>query len=394
MPLHPLLEPILRRTLGVPLFQEQLLRMAMVAADFSGGEAEELRRAFGFKRSVERMREVEVKLRAGMQRKGITGAAQDKIVKAITAFARFGFPESHAASFALLAYASAYLRTYFPAAFTCALLNNQPMGFYHPSTLIKDAQRHGLRVLPVDINRSQVNCTIEEGHVRLGFRYVRGLRNQTAAAIAAAQPFASIDAFMEHVPANREEMVQLAAIGALNSIGAAHRRDALWQGARAVRPVRDLLREIPETAPASPLRPMTVQERLRADCEGTGMSIGRHPMAYHRAEMNRIGVVPAGRLHSIPNGRAVKVAGNVIVRQRPGTAKGILFMSLEDETGISNVVIMPDVFDSQKLDILSHPWVIVEGQMQNVDRVIHILARRISPLPNALEISNGSHDFH
>src|SRR6202035_186250 len=155
----------------------------------TGGEAEELRRAFGFKRSEKRMREIEVKLRAGMTKNGITGGVQDKIVKAITSFAMFGFPESHAASFALLAYASAYLRTYYLAAFTCALLNNQPMGFYHPATLIKDAQRHGLRVLHVDINRSRVNCTVEDFHVRMGLRYVRGLRRQAAEAIVSAQPF-------------------------------------------------------------------------------------------------------------------------------------------------------------------------------------------------------------
>jgi error-prone DNA polymerase len=435
-PLHPLLKPVLERTLGVPLFQEQLLRMAMIAADFTGGEAEELRRAFGFKRSEKRMQDIEGKLRAGMTRNGIVGETQDRIVKSITSFAMYGFPESHAASFALLAYASAYLRTHFMAAFTCALLNNQPMGFYHPATIVKDAQRHGLRVLPVDINLSGVKCTIEKWQatrspapqncptstlgMRLGFRYVRGLRARVAEAIVAAQPIRDIEDLARRVPElDKSELTQLAAIGALNSIGAEHRREALWQGARAVRPVTDLLREVPETlsevqalhsvaphekcevhalhsvAPLfSPLRRMTIEERLLADCEGTGMTIGRHPMAYHRAEMNRIGVTAAAGLNSIPNGRAVKVAGHVIVRQRPGTAKGILFMSLEDETGISNVVVMPDVFEKQRVDIVGHPWVMVEGQMQNVDHVIHILARRVLPMPRAMEIGSISHDFH
>ncbi len=178
--LHPLLEPVLRRTLGVPLFQEQLLRMAMVAANFTGGEAEELRRAMGFKRSSERMKGIEVKLRAGMTANGITGATQDTIVQSITSFALYGFPESHAASFALLAYASAYLKCHFLAAFTCALLNNQPMGFYHPAVLIKDAQRHGLRVLPIDITRSEWDCTLENLNLRLGLRYVKGLRAEAA----------------------------------------------------------------------------------------------------------------------------------------------------------------------------------------------------------------------
>jgi error-prone DNA polymerase len=280
-----------------------------------------------------------------------------------------------------------------------------------------------LRVLPVDINLSRAKCGIEmwggppgprptstsalkqdqevlrgagtPPYLRLGFKYVRGLRARAAEAIEAAQPFTDIEDLARRVPElEKSELTQLAAIGALNSIGAGHRRDALWQATRAGRPVGQLLREVPETAPESPLLPMTIEERLLADCEGTGMTIGRHPMAYHRAEMNRLGVVIAAVLHSIPNGKFVKVAGNVIVRQRPGTAKGILFMSLEDETGISNVVVMPDVFDRQRLDILNNAWVIVEGQMQNVDNVIHILAQRIAPIPRAMEIGKISHDFH
>jgi len=386
--------------LGVPLFQEQLLRMAMAAADFTGGEAEELRRAFGFKRSEKRMREIEVKLRAGMTNKGITGETQDKIVKAITSFAMFGFPESHAASFALLAYASAFLRTYYPAAFTCALLNNQPMGFYHPSTLVKDAQRHGLRMLPVDINSSGSVCVIEKSQdgdfdVRLGLNYVRGLRRPAIEAIVLRQPFSNIEDLAQRVPELRkEEMTQLAAIGALNSIGAKHRRDALWQAAHAARPAGELLRAVPESGSTVPLRQMTIEERLVADCAGIGMTIGKHPMAYRRSEMDKLHVTPAAALSSIPNGRTVRVAGNVIVRQRPGTAKGVTFMSLEDETGISNVVIMPQLFEEQRVDILTHAWVMAEGQIQNVDSVIHILAKRVSPLTNPLELGTSSHDFH
>src|SRR5712671_5146560 len=179
-PLHPCLNEILERTLGVPLFQEQLLRMAMKAANFTGGEAEELRRAFGFKRSEKRMKEIEVKLRAGMERNGIAPKAQDQIIQSITSFALYGFPESHAASFALLAYASAYFKCHYLAAFTAALLNNQPMGFYSPATLIKDAQRHGLRILPVDVTVSDWDCTLESLHLRLGLRYVRSLRQEAA----------------------------------------------------------------------------------------------------------------------------------------------------------------------------------------------------------------------
>jgi error-prone DNA polymerase len=394
-PLHPSLDEILKRTLGVPLFQEQLLRMAMAAANFTGGEAEDLRRAFGFKRSVQRMQEIEVKLRAGMEKNNITGDAQNKIVKAITSFAMFGFPESHAASFALLAYASAYLRTYYLAAFTCALLNNQPMGFYHPATLVKDAQRHGLRVLPVDINLSGILCTMEDFQLRLGFNYVRGLHRSAAEAIAQSQPFSSIEDLTRRVPElPKDSLERLASIGALNSIGAKHRRDALWQASWASRHAGQLLRTVPESAPESPLGQMNLEERLVADCTGTGMTIGKHPMAYRRAEMDKLHVTPAAALHFIANGRNVRVAGNVIVRQRPGTAKGITFVSLEDETGISNVVIMPDLFEEQRRNILTHAWVMVEGRMQNVDSVIHILAERVSPLPNPLELGTSSHDFH
>jgi len=372
-----------------------LLRMAMVAAGFTGGEAEELRRAFGFKRSEKRMREIEVKLRAGMDRNGIIGETQDKIVQSIASFAMYGFPESHAASFALLSYASAYLKTHYLAAFTCAILNNQPMGFYHPATLIKDAQRHGLRVLPVDINRSLENCRMEEMHVRMGFRYVRGLRKQCAEAIVKGQPFENIEDLARRTPElQKEEMTQLAAIGALNSIGAAHRRDGLWQAARAVRLVGELLRPVPELAPESPLLQMTIEERLEADCQGTGMTIGRHPMAYCRAELDRLHVTPAAGLSRIPNGHLVRVAGNVIVRQRPGTAKGILFVSLEDETGIANCVVMPDVFEQQRMVILDNPWLMVVGQMQNVDNVIHVLAQKFSPLDHPAAVSATSHDFH
>ena len=238
--LHPSLEPVLRRTLGVPLFQEQLLRMAMIAAGFTGGEAEELRRAMGFKRSEKRMADIEVKLRRGMERNGITGAAQDAIVQSITAFALYGFPESHAASFALLAYASAWLKCHYLAAFTAALLNNQPMGFYHPSTLVKDAQRHGVRVLPVDITCSEWLCTIgadlAKPTMRLGFRYVRGLRETAARAILRERPFTSVDDLARRVPELRkDEMRKLAEVGALNPLQNIHRRTALWESERVTR---------------------------------------------------------------------------------------------------------------------------------------------------------------
>ena len=250
---HPLLEPVLKRTLGVPLFQEQLLRMAMTVASFSGAEAEELRRAVGMRRSMQRMKDLEGRLRAGMTRNGIGREAQDNIVQGISSFAMYGFPESHAASFALIAYASAYLKVHYLAAFTCGLLNNQPMGFYSPAVLVKDAQRHGLRVRPIDVQRSEWLCTLEaepDGSLslRIGLNYAKGLRQSSAEALLAARnsdgAFASVDDLAARVPAlNRKELVALARIGALNSLGEVeHRRDALWQVEQAGRPVGPLLR--------------------------------------------------------------------------------------------------------------------------------------------------------
>ena len=450
---HASLEPVLERTLGVPLFQEQLLRMAMIAAGFTGGEAEELRRALGFKRSQARMREIEAKLRRGMERNRIPAEAQEKIVQSISSFALYGFPESHAASFALLAYASAWLKCHYPAAFTAALLNNQPMGFYHPATLVKDAQRHGLRVKPVDAVCSEWRCTLEpddraiepSGHraiesaegflngsmtrspdhpilaVRLGLCYVKGLREEAAQALVRARgaaPFASIDDLARRVPElRRDELEALAETGALNSVAGGewrvaggrlsnskpHRRDALWQVARAVRPAGPLLEEHsePDDSPlathhsqlTSPLAPMSAEERLVADFRGTGLTVGPHPMAYGRARLNALGVRRACELEHLPGGKQVRVAGCVIARQRPGTARGFVFLSLEDETGIANAIVTPDVFDRNRWLLSNAPFLLVEGRLQHQDNVISVKAERIQ----ALEVTRAetrSHDFH
>ena len=394
--LHPSLEPVLRRTLGVPLFQEQLLRMAMIAAGFTGGEAEELRRAMGFKRSEKRMAEIEVKLRAGMTRNRIEAQAQENIVRSITSFALYGFPESHAASFALLAYASAYLKCHYLAAFTCAMLNNQPMGFYSPAILIKDAQRHGLRVLPVDVTKSDWLCTIEHPHLRLGLRYARGLREQTGQALLrarAARPFSSLDDLTLRVPELRkDELNRLAEIGALNPLDQAHRRDALWQAQRSILPVGPLLAPLEETGEPSPLARMNTGERLYADYHGTGLTIGKHPMAYRRPEMNALRVTRAIDLAQIPNGRMVRIAGSVVVRQRPGTAKGFVFLSMEDETGIMNAIITPPIFDRYKFTVLAERFLLIDGVLQNQDGVVSVKAARIEGLQAGAAAE--SHDFH
>jgi error-prone DNA polymerase len=515
---HPALEPILARTLGVPLFQEQLLRMAMVAAGFSGGEAEELRRAMGFKRSEKRMQQLEGRLRSGMAREGIVGEPAEAIIRSITSFALYGFPESHAASFALLVYASAYLKAHYPAAFYTALLNNQPMGFYHPATLVKDAQRHGVRFSPIDVQESDWECRVDpDGHVRLGLMYVNGLRAEvgkriahssqnassrdiaesTAAVLSAAPaaapsanargasergwaasakaPASSAEASRRRGPASadkcrpmpelprcpkcgcddrsmiettpsstlfcnicahewgehspdagmseadgqhlselvgphphsrapqdsktrprrgpqaledliartglrRDELATLAGIGALNAFGH-DRRSALWQIERAVRSSGEMFRDaVEEEAASSPLRAMTPVERVRADYAGTSLTIGPHPMALCRGDLALRGVQRASDLAAGRSGRRVRVAGAVITRQRPGTAKGFVFLTLEDETGIANIIVRPDLFTDVKMTVIGAPYLLVEGTLQIQDGVTSVKAERFQAL--------------
>jgi error-prone DNA polymerase len=508
---HPSLEPVLKRTLGVPLFQEQLLRLAMIAASFTGGEAEELRRAMGFKRSQARMKEIEARLRSGMTQNGIPPQAQEEIILSITSFALYGFPESHAASFALIAYASAYLKSHYLAAFTAALLNNQPMGFYSPATLVKDAQRHGLKMLPVSVTCSEWNCTLEavasrqlpvarktlviptpertrgaeasrysvssapnspprsrpgwnslaqdvspgkesrdcnesrrdgtkfvEGDatiaLRMGLRYVRGLREEAAQALVRERtrsPFTSIHDLTRRVPELRkDELTTLAEIGALNSVASGqlpavgktlviptpeqtrgaeesgdsvphthtrnsqlHRRDALWQVERAVRGSGPLLEQQPEPDSPSPLQPMNHEERLVADFHGTGLTVGPHPMAYRRAWLNAMGIRRASELREIPHGKRLRIGGCVITRQRPGTAKGFVFVSLEDETGVANAIITPDLFHRNRLLLASERFLAIEGILQNQDNVISVRAERVLPL-FVTQAETVSHDFH
>jgi len=428
--LHPSLEPVLARTLGVPLFQEQLLRMAMIAAGFTGGEAEELRRAFGFKRSEARMKDVEIKLRRGMDRNRIDPETQEKIVQSIVSFALYGFPESHAASFALLAYASAYLKCRYLPAFTAALLNNQPMGFYHPATIVKDAQRHGLKVRPIDVTCSGWPCHLEKDGdgfaLRLGMRYVKGLREDVAQEIVrqrALRPFRSIDDLKLCVPGfQKSELAALAEIGALNFIEPpsdprkaqagggtkprVHRREALWQIERAARHPGPLLEECEEArsdsnggssgsfeGDDSPLLPMTAEERLVADFRGTGMTVGPHPMAYHRRELQKEGIRSAMELHHLPDGTPVRIAGSVIARQRPGTAKGFVFLSLEDETGIANAIITPQLFEQSHVVVVHQQFLLIEGKLQNQENVVSVKAESVRPL-NITQAETTSHDFH
>ena len=398
---HPSLEPVLKRTLGVPLFQEQLLRMAMTVASFTGAEAEELRRAVGMRRSMQRMKDLEGRLRAGMTHNGIGPEAQDNIVQGISSFAMYGFPESHAASFALIAYASAYLKVHYLAAFTCGLLNNQPMGFYSPAVLIKDAQRHGLRVRPIDVQRSEWLGSLESEPndsiiLRIGLNYVKGLRQLSAEALLEARSkhglFANVDELAARVPElNRKELVALARVGALNSLGEVeHRRDALWQVEQAGRPVGPLLRGAApmDSAAKNPLLQMTADERVAADYAGTGVTTGPHPMAWQRDALQRQGFLSARDLENSRSERRVRIAGRVICRQRPGTAKGFVFLSLEDETGIANIIVAPDVFEQNRLVVTRSRFLLIAGKLQNQDGVVHVKAQQMEPFQLSMD-GNG-----
>src|SRR5438128_4976941 len=488
---HPSLWPVLKRTLGVPLFQEQLMRIAMTAANFTGGEADELRRAMGSKRSVERMKHIEERLRAGMTANGIAPKAQDEIVQSITSFALYGFPESHAASFALIVYASAYLKVHHPQAFYAAMLNCWPMGFYSPATLVKDAQRRGVRVKAIDVKRSDWLCTLErtgpeeELRVRLGLRYVGGLREAVGKRIVEERgraPFASIADLAARTGLRRDELTALAEIGALASVPTRldsplpTRRAALWQAEAASRRGQGLFARVEpreDAAPAddvsggatpsppmatvkvatppdsrplvhvnahprqhaikalqtfgeqarsvqlvpgqvecstqkpdpagfqppagrarSPLPEMDLRDRIAADLRGTGMTVGPHPVALERSRLRAMGVHSAAELPTLRRSRRVRAAGLCIVRQRPGTAKGFVFLSLEDETGISNIVVDPPTFEKNRRPILASSLLVVEGRLEKYDGVTSVKGDRFWGLQEAIEYDIRSHDFH
>jgi error-prone DNA polymerase len=394
--MHPSFEPILKRTLGVPLFQEQLLRMAMAIAGFTGGEAEELRRALGFKRADKRLAKIEVRLRSGMADKDIDPATQDRIVKSILAFANYGFPESHAASFALLTYASAYLKVHYLAEFTTAMLNNYPLGFYAPATLIKDAQRHGLHFNAIDINRSDRLFTIEDGRVRIGLKYVKGLRKDVADAIVAERarrvsPYTSVEDLVKRVPAiNKKEIRALSLSGALNFDAVVHRRQALWESELAIRPAGELFDNVFEKQ-ATPafIDRMSEWQLMETDLMTTGITIGKHPMRFLRDELDKRGVLPANRTLNLRKRQLVAVAGAVIVRQRPSTANDVVFITMEDETGFSNFIVMPDVFDKFRSTIVSSDFLLIRGIAEDGAMIKALYFETISAFVSKI----GSHDF-
>jgi error-prone DNA polymerase len=412
--LHPSFKPFLERTLGVPLFQEQVMKIGMVAANLTGGEAEELRKAMGGKRSESIIAGLRNRLHEGMNANGYNAAMQEEVMRVLSTVREFMFPESHAHSFASIAYSSAYTRFHFPAAYTCALFNNQPMGFYSPATIANDAKRHGVKILPIDVQESDWFCALENMSeedrklhtgafaVRMGLRYVKGLRKVTGDAIAEARvldgPFVSEYDLHRRVESIRKsEMALLAKSGAFNWTGEKHhRRAALWHAERAGQSAGPLFENVPdryEEQTQAPLRVMTTEERLLADFDSTGLTLGPHPMAYHRSEMNRLGVVPAARLKSSPDGVYTSIAGVVIARQRPGTAEGFIFLSLEDETGISSAIINPQLYERNRVAVTCGKFLHVEGTLQNQDGVINVRAAAVHVLALS-DVNVRSHDFH
>ena len=392
---------VLERTLGVPIFQEQVMQLAMVAADFTPGEADGLRRAMAAWKRKGGLEPFEARLREGMLRNGYTVEFAERVFTQICGFGEYGFPESHSASFALLAYVSAWIKHYEPAAFLAAILNSQPMGFYSPSVLVQDAQRHGVQVRPVDVTVSAVDCTLEphdgtEIAVRLGLRMVKGLSTAAGERIEAARKAQSFDDVRElarQAALNRRDLASLAAAGALSTL-AGHRRHAHWLVAGALTEPH-LLRDAPVQEALPLLASPSEGEDIVADYSSIGLTLGRHPLTLLRERLQRMRLATASQLREMPDGRLARTAGIVTCRQRPGTAQGVVFVTLEDETGYTNVVVWNDLVERQRKELLGARLLGVEGYMQNQGGVVHLVARRLidhSPLLGRL--LTDSRDFH
>ncbi|HEY1977311.1 MAG TPA: error-prone DNA polymerase [Candidatus Baltobacteraceae bacterium] len=397
---HPKLKNVLERTLGVPLFQEQGMRMAIEAAGFTPGEADQLRRAMGHKRSHERMNEIYPRLVEGMVNNGIDRAAAEQLFHMLEGFADYGFPESHAASFALLAYASAYVKCHHPAIFAAAILNVQPMGFYSTEVLVNDARRHGVAVKPVEVNASEYWSHVDgEGALRLGFHLVRGLgdvqRTRLEAALAGGA-FRDILDFAQRTQLEKEAIENLAVAGAFVPWFAS-RRDAMWAlralDEREARGELGKLMDVDE--PPVRFAPVTAKQATAFDLWSTGVTPNEHAIAHFRAQLDARRVIPAARLSDQPRNLVCRVGGMVITRQRPGTAKGFVFLTLEDETGIVNVIVRPDVYEKYRRVIRTSPVLVIEGKLQKEGGCIDLLAQRFWSFDSE-GITRGvaSHNFH
>jgi error-prone DNA polymerase len=389
--LHPLLERSLGKTLGVPLFQEQLMQMAVDVAGFTAAEADQLRQAMGAKRSSERMERLRGRLYAGMAERGITGEVADRIYEKLAAFANFGFPESHSVSFAYLVYASAWLKLHHPAAFLAALLNAQPMGFWSPNTLVADARRHGVVVRGPDVNHSAATATLElDGAVRLGLSYVRSLGEEVAERVAGGRPYASMADLVRRTGVNEGQVEALATAGAFGSLGL-ERRAALWAAGAVAQARADRLPGTAVGAEAPQLPNMSPVELGAADLWATGLSGDSHPVQFARDRLDQLGAVAADGLAAVPAGARVLVGGVVTHRQRPATAGGTTFLNLEDETGLVNVICSRGVWTRYRRVARSAAALLVRGRLERAEGVINVIADQIRPLP--LPAATRSRDF-
>ena len=398
--LHPLLERSLAKTLGVPLFQEQLMQMAIDAAGFTPAESDELRRAMGSKRSVERMERLRGRFFAGTDERGIDAEVTEQIWLKMVAFATYGFPESHSVSFAYLVYASAWIKLHYPAAFCAALLNAQPMGFYSPHSLCQDARRHGVVVHGPDINLSADAAVLEPcetstggAAVRLGLSSVRGVGPELAAAIAEEAPYESMEHLVRAMSSKQAldlpVLEALAAAGTFDSLGL-DRREALWTAGAAAQSGADRLPGAVTGTKVPRLRPMSPQEQAAADLWTTGVAVDGHPTRFHRAELDAAGVVAAADLHTHPVGR-VKVAGTVSHRQRPMTAGGTMFINLEDETGLTNVIVSKGCQARFRRLAIGARALTIRGRLERHEGVVNVIAEHLAPL--ALPATLPSRDF-
>jgi error-prone DNA polymerase len=413
---HPLLEEVLGETLGVVLYQEQVLQVSMALAGFTAGQAESLRRAMSRKRSKEAIGKLKEQFMEGCRSKGVPRRAAESAFRKIEGFAQFGFPKAHAAAFGLLAYQTAWLRTYYPSESLCALFNAQPMGFYASHVLVNDGKRHGVAVLPPDINRSRANCTVEEemGNekweiagggglaVRIGLRYVRGMSLEKGACEIEEErerdgPFRSLFDFLERTRLKREAVENLIACGAFDSFGL-ERRELLWQLGLIYRPEgrqaeqRQLALALPTEQDMVCPRPMTDWEKMRTDYLVLGLTTGLHPMSFLRERLHE-GVATSRMLEAMEDGQRLDLAGLVVCRQQPGTAKGFVFMVLEDEFGLVNVVVKPDVYEEQRRIIRNEPFIIVRGELQRRDGLINLVAEDFASMQVGEGIAPAVHNF-
>jgi error-prone DNA polymerase len=376
---------VLSKTLGVPLFQEQAMRLVVVAAGFTPGEADQLRRAMGAWRKpgiIDRFRK---KLVDGLLKNGYSAEFADRVFRQLRGFGEYGFPESHAASFALLVYVSAWLKRHYPAAFTAALINSQPMGFYAPAQLVADARKHGVEVLPIDVNFSDWDCTLERAALRLGFRMIRGLSETHALQIVAQRPYRTIAEFGRRTGLSNAVLSRLSRADAFRSIES-NRRTALWQSL----PEQLNLFEVDD--PQVALLPLSPWEEVSADYRSTGMSLRDHPMKFLRPRLT--GVTTSEGLMALKHTERVRVSGLVLLRQRPSTANGITFVTLEDETGVSNLIIHPQVWERFHRVARRSQAMIAEGTIQRRDNVIHVFVERLKDLTDFLQgTATRSRDF-